>query len=65
MMRRFVLVVAILYALGITGAALLNRWEVWPEANWQPSPLMEDSRQWLRGESPPQPATPECSLSME
>lgn len=64
-MKRFLWAMVVLYALGITGAALLNRWDVWPESDWQPGPPREDDRGWLRGQPPPQPITPEYTLSVE
>ena len=64
-MRTACLIAVLCGVLGLVGAALVDRWEVWPDADWQPGPAQEQRESWLRGQPPPQPATPSCSFSVE
>ena len=64
-MRTACLVAMLCGVLGLVGAALVDRWEVWPEADWQPGPAQELPDMWLQGNLPPQPATPACARSVE
>ena len=45
-MRVAMFVVVVAGLLGIVGAALVDRWEVWPDADWTPPPTQEAQTEW-------------------